>query len=125
MNTARAIDWVVVTSTSPLVTVGVADVYGNIRYQEIKSLPAVVGRSELAEIHVHDPFASRMQCAIAYTGDELVVRDLESTHGTSVNGDLIDVCRLRDGDEIACGKLTKITVEQIAGKREFAESECP
>lgn len=124
MGAAKAIDWVFVKSKSTLVKLAVSDIRGGVQFHDIKSLPVVVGRSDFAEVKVHDPFASRMQCVIAYTGDELIVRDLESTHGTSVNGQLSAMCRLRKDDEIVFGKLTKMTVEQVADKSEFAAAKC-
>lgn len=123
MVTSRAIDWVAVKSNTPLVTVGYVDTRGKFCYQEITCLPAVIGRCEFAEVQVHHPCASRIHCAIAFTGDALVVRDLESMHGTAVNGKLIQQCDLREGDDIAVGKLTSITILRVADDSDFRDAD--
>lgn len=66
--------------------------------------PRDIGRSNDASIQVLDMKVSRTHCTVEPDGDGLVVKDLESTNGTFVNGHRERVCRAFPGDEIAVGK---------------------
>lgn len=122
MNAMQATDWVPLRSKSALVTICFVDGRHAPCRQEIKQLPAVIGRSEFAEVQVKDAWASDIQCAIAYTGGGLVVRDLESRHGTRVNGETIQVRRLHEGDVITVGGMTSIMVLRVAESSDFEEA---
>ena len=49
------------------------------------------------------PLVSRQHATITREGDEYDLVDLTSTHGTFVNGEKIDRCRLKTGDKIRLG----------------------
>lgn len=72
----------------------------------LKRLPAVVGRGLDATITLEDRWASRHHCEIVRTVEGLEVRDLKSTHGTFVNGKLIENCLLKPGDRLSVGLAT-------------------
>ncbi len=72
--------------------------------------PLVIGRAQEADIHVTDIWASRRHCELDDQDGHLVLRDLNSRHGTLVNGRPVErSAELSPGDEIAIG-LTKFTV---------------
>ena len=57
----------------------------------------VVGRdARLGSLRV-----SRQHCCMTQADGEVVVRDLGSTNGTRINGERVEVGRLRPGDELS------------------------
>lgn len=59
-----------------------------------------VGRDEMAEILMDEHLVSRGHARIEPRGGAYVVKDLGSTNGTRVNGDLVQERQLKDGDEV-------------------------
>jgi pSer/pThr/pTyr-binding forkhead associated (FHA) protein len=80
---------------------------------EVYQLPAVIGRSYEADLRVPDGFVSRAHCMLRRSGNSIVVRDLESRHGTWVNGDRIAERKLEVDDVIFVGtsRLTVVSVD--------------
>jgi hypothetical protein len=62
-----------------------------------------VGRSQGNEICLPYPSISNRHCIIIHSGSDIVVRDLNSSNGTYVNGEIISEVVLRPGDCIQCG----------------------
>ncbi len=62
-----------------------------------------VGR-EGADVEIPDPAMSARHFAIELHGNEHFVRDLASSNGTFLNGDLIRVAELASGDTIRAGQ---------------------
>lgn len=75
----------------------------------LDDLPIVLGRSPEAGIRVADRWASRNHCEISKKDGVLCVRDLASTHGTLLNGQLITESALVPGDKLTVG-LTSFMV---------------
>jgi pSer/pThr/pTyr-binding forkhead associated (FHA) protein len=73
-------------------------------------LPAMIGRSDEAEIFIGDRWASRHHCKLVAIGERLKVIDLSSRHGTFVNQQRIDEAWLEPGDELSIG-MTTLVVE--------------
>ncbi len=48
---------------------------------------------------------SRMHCCIAQASERLLIRDLGSTNGITVNGERIEEAEIRVGDEVTIGDL--------------------
>lgn len=71
-----------------------------------------VGRSEESEIVLVDPSVSRLHAVVDLDGGEPIVRDLDSTNGTFVNGRRVQVEALRDGDELLFGN-TRMRFEAV------------
>jgi hypothetical protein len=71
-----------------------------------------IGRMPDNDLVVDDNLASRHHCAITGTPAGFVLTDLQSTHGTTVNGERLTMARpLQDGDELVIG-ATRIRFNQ-------------
>jgi hypothetical protein len=66
--------------------------------------PITIGREEGNTIQLNDERISRYHLKLQHDKDKLVLTDLESTNGTKVNGEDIQVRIVRDGDMIALGR---------------------
>ncbi len=62
-----------------------------------------VGRSEESDIFLVDPSVSRNHATLEIDGEAVMVRDLESTNGSFVNGERIEVRRAVSGDVLTFG----------------------
>jgi transcriptional regulator with GAF, ATPase, and Fis domain len=62
-----------------------------------------IGRDQASDVHLRDLAASRHHCAIEARDGRLLLRDLESRHGTFVNGVPIGERILEHGDRITVG----------------------
>jgi pSer/pThr/pTyr-binding forkhead associated (FHA) protein len=80
------------------------------------SLPAILGRGSGADIRLDDRWISRIHCEISEISGTLVVRDLESRHGTFVNGQHVAEAHLLPGDRLSVG-LTSFEVKYRRRKR--------
>src|ERR1700730_1469095 len=63
-------------------------------------LPFRIGRDKKTNYTISSKQISKEHAEIAWSGDELVIRDLGSTNGTFVNGQQIDETTLHSGDII-------------------------
>jgi predicted component of type VI protein secretion system len=72
--------------------------------------PAVLGRSSNADVHLTDPWVSRVHCEITQREGELVLRDLESRHGVFLNEQRVQQAILHPGDVLLLG-VTRYRVE--------------
>lgn len=79
-------------------------------YQEVvvDEFPATVGRGSEANVFLNDRWASRLHCRFDLLDNKIVVIDLNSKHGTFVNGKRVERAQLNPGDKIAIG-LTSFT----------------
>lgn len=66
--------------------------------------PVTIGREEGNSIQLNDERISRYHLKLQDDNDRIVATDLESTNGTKVNGEDIQVRIVRDGDMIAVGR---------------------
>lgn len=71
---------------------------------DIRDEPVLIGRSTEAALCVRSPSVSRLHCEIRRTGDDYVLRDLESTNGTRLGDQAIREATLSDGDQITLGE---------------------
>ena len=78
--------------------------------------PITIGREEGNSIQLNDERVSRFHLKIQEDRDKIVLTDLESTNGTKVNGEDIQLRILRFGDVIAVGRSVLLfgSREQIA-----------
>lgn len=88
----------------PLITLRV--LHGADRGRVFDSLPTpvTIGREEGNSIQLNDDRISRFHLKLQADNDRIVATDLESTNGTRINGEDIQVRIVRDGDMIALGR---------------------
>jgi pSer/pThr/pTyr-binding forkhead associated (FHA) protein len=82
----------------------------------LKGLEAVtLGRSRTCDLRLSDNDASRRHAEIIPVTGGFVVRDLDSTNGTFVNGERVHERQLRPGDRIEIGSSV-VTFCQVAAE---------
>jgi pSer/pThr/pTyr-binding forkhead associated (FHA) protein len=64
----------------------------------------VIGRHPNCDLVLTDTTVSRRHARLTFRDGGWVVRDLESTNGTRVNGQYVGRCRLRPGDRLELGE---------------------
>lgn len=65
--------------------------------------PLIVGRADDADVQIVDRFVSRKHCVLESVNGQIAVRDLQSRHGTWVNGQQIESAHLQSGDILTIG----------------------
>src|SRR4051812_31774003 len=65
----------------------------------------VVGRHPQCDARLDSLRVSRHHCCMTQDKDELVVRDLGSTNGIRINGQRVEMGRLRPGDELSIAHI--------------------
>jgi predicted component of type VI protein secretion system len=80
--------------------------------------PVTIGREEGNSIQLNDERVSRFHLKIQTDRNKVVLTDLQSTNGTKVNGEDIQLRILRFGDLISVGRSTLLfgSRQQIAGR---------
>jgi Nif-specific regulatory protein len=78
---------------------------GRVSYTAPVAEPCIIGRDAHNQIVLADRQVSRVHAAIERAGAGHVVRDLDSRHGTFVNGARIQRHELADGDAIQLGNV--------------------
>lgn len=82
--------------------------------QTIGDAPIVVGRSRDCDITLADGNVSRRHAELARGPEGFVIRDLESTNGTLVNGRRVRRATVGAGDDITVGTTT-LRIERRSG----------
>ena len=67
--------------------------------------PLLVGRHPHCDVRPRSIRVSRRHCCLTAVDGVVIVRDLGSTNGTSINGRRVEAGRLRPGDELAIANL--------------------
>ena len=65
--------------------------------------PITIGRSPDADIVLLDEKVSRIHCGVRLWDGDFYLKDLKSKNGTLVNGDKVEVAKLRSGDQFRIG----------------------
>jgi pSer/pThr/pTyr-binding forkhead associated (FHA) protein len=101
-----------------LVTLRVLDGADRGRIFQDMPTPLTVGREEGNPVQLNDERISRFHLKIQEDGGRIVLTDLQSTNGTKINGESIQLWVLRPGDVIAVGRSMLLfgTREEIAGR---------
>lgn len=81
----------------------------------------VIGRDKTADIAVKDPLVSRRHAAIVYNDGEFILKDLESTNGTMMNGNVIELAALQHKDKFRIGDTTIQFILQDTGEGRIYE----
>jgi pSer/pThr/pTyr-binding forkhead associated (FHA) protein len=100
-----------------LITLRILDGADRGRIFEDVPTPLTIGREEGNPIQLNDERISRFHLKIQEDEEKLVLTDLESTNGTKVNGEPVQLWVLRPGDVIALGR----TVILFGSRLEIAE----
>jgi type II secretory pathway predicted ATPase ExeA len=79
---------------------------------ELKERQYVIGRTALADIVIKDSYASKMHAILQVYSNAVVLIDLNSTNGTTVNSVVIQKTILRDNDIILLGRY-RIKIEGV------------
>lgn len=69
----------------------------------IEKFPVSLGRGSNADVQIDDRWASRRHCEIDERDGVLIVRDLQSTHGTYINGRAVSEAPLLPSDILTVG----------------------
>lgn len=79
--------------------------------------PITIGREEGNSVRLNDERVSRFHAKVQEDQGQVVLTDLDSTNGTRVNGESVQLRLLRPGDRVSLGRSTLIfgTIDQIAG----------
>ena len=64
----------------------------------------IIGRTELADIVIQDTYVSKMHAMLQIYSNAIVLLDLNSTNGTTVNSRVVDKTILRTDDIISLGR---------------------
>lgn len=80
--------------------------------------PVSIGREEGNTLRLNDERISRFHAKVQIDQGDLILTDLESTNGTKVNGNLVQIHRLRYGDCVALGRSVLLfgSNEEIADR---------
>lgn len=66
--------------------------------------PVTIGREEGNSLRLNDERVSRFHAKVQIDNDDFIITDLESTNGTKVNGNVVQIRRLRYGDRVNVGR---------------------
>jgi pSer/pThr/pTyr-binding forkhead associated (FHA) protein len=89
---------------------------------ELKADRTIIGRSEDNAFHLVDPSVSSRHCEVLLRQGELLVRDLQSTNGTYINGEPVTEKAMKPGQILRLGQIEMRleTGEPAApGKKQF------
>jgi len=66
--------------------------------------PVTIGREEGNVLRLNDERVSRFHAKVQFDNGEVVITDLESTNGTRINGNVVQIRRLKAGDQVGVGR---------------------
>jgi pSer/pThr/pTyr-binding forkhead associated (FHA) protein len=76
---------------------------GSLREILPEEFPLAIGRGDQAAIQIDDRWASRRHCELDLIDGRPVVRDLDSKHGTLINGKPVSESGLESDDVLSVG----------------------
>jgi pSer/pThr/pTyr-binding forkhead associated (FHA) protein len=107
----------------PVVTFQVLEGIDKGRIFRELATPVTIGREEGNALRLNDERVSRYHAKVQHDNGEIILTDLESTNGTRVNGNVVQIRRLRPGDIISIGRsLLRFGSEQEINARNAALS---
>jgi pSer/pThr/pTyr-binding forkhead associated (FHA) protein len=66
--------------------------------------PVTIGREEGNILRLNDERVSRFHAKVQHDNGEIILTDLESTNGTRVNNNVVQIRRLKPGDQVGVGR---------------------
>ena len=75
------------------------------RTHELKVDKTTIGRVEDNTFQIAEPSVSSHHCEVLLRGSEVVVKDLDSTNGTFINGEKVTESPLRPGQILRLGQI--------------------
>src|SRR5207237_4741237 len=113
------------TGSAPMAGVGMT----NVTFQVLEGVdkgrtfrdlptPVTIGREEGNLLRLNDERVSRFHAKVQQDGGDIILTDLESTNGTRVNGNVVQIRRLRVGDRICVARSLLLfgSTEEIAAR---------
>src|SRR6202050_5601501 len=102
----------------PAVTFQILEGVDKGRYFRDLNTPVTIGREEGNVLRVNDERVSRFHAKVQHDSGEMILTDLESTNGTRVNGNVVQIRRLRPGDRVGVGRSLLLfgSEEEIAAR---------
>ncbi|HET7625989.1 MAG TPA: FHA domain-containing RING-H2 finger protein [Verrucomicrobiae bacterium] len=99
----------------------------NSQFLELKLGVNRVGRSPDNDFQISHPTISSLHCEFILNNGGITLRDLESTNGTFINGEMIRECQLTAGQTVRLGdvELYVETTDVNIGIPKFANPEIP
>src|SRR3954462_77293 len=88
----------------PAVTFQVVDGIDKGRVFRELPTPVTIGREEGNILRLNDERVSRYHAKVQFDNGEIILTDLDSTNGTRVNGNVVQIRRLRAGDRVGVGR---------------------
>jgi len=67
-------------------------------------VPVTIGREEGNILRLNDERVSRFHAKVQFDNDDVILTDLDSTNGTRINGNPVQIRRLRPGDRVGIGR---------------------
>ncbi len=104
-----------------LVTLRVLDGADRGRVFQDVPTPLTVGREEGNAVQLNDERVSRYHLKIQEDQQEVVLTDLQSTNGTKVNGEAVQLCVLRPGDIVSVGRTVLLYGSRLEIARRLAQ----
>lgn len=86
-------------------------------YRDLE-VPVTIGREEGNLLRLNDERVSRFHAKIQFDSEDVILTDLDSTNGTRINGNPIQIRRLKAGDRVGVGRTIMIfgTDAEIANR---------
>jgi len=93
---------------------------------ELHTDRTTIGRVEDNTFHIADPSVSSHHCEVQLRGSDIVIRDLNSTNGSFINGNKIEESVLKPGQILRLGQVElKLEVEGAAAGAPAAPGSAP
>ena len=67
-------------------------------------VPVTIGREEGNILRLNDERVSRFHAKVQFDNEDVILTDLDSTNGTRINGNPVQIRRLRPGDRVGIGR---------------------
>src|SRR5262245_52847371 len=102
----------------PQVTLQVPEGIDKGRVYRDLQVPVTIGREEGNIVRLNDERVSRFHAKVQVDNGEIILTDLDSTNGTRVNNNVIQIRRLRPGDRVGIGRSLLLfgSEEEIAAR---------